>query len=119
MSAFASLLTQALQLPHDERAELAMQLLRSLEPDNEGELTTDEWEAAWSAEIDRRVREVDDGRVELLDGDEVHAAVRAWLDARPTRLEARRSGLALQARGAETRSRIASAARFATIACTE
>jgi hypothetical protein len=44
-------------------------------------LVEHEWEAAWSAEIDRRVREVDDGSAELLDGDEVLAEARAWLDA--------------------------------------
>ena len=81
MSALESLLEQALQLPDAERGKLAMRLLRTLEPDDEGEVTGDEWEAAWSAEIDRRVREVDDGSAELLDGDEVLAEGRAWLDA--------------------------------------
>ena len=58
-----------------------MQLLRTLEPEGEGEVSEEEWEAAWSAELDRRVREVDDGSTELLDGDEVLAEARAWLDA--------------------------------------
>jgi hypothetical protein len=44
-------------------------------------VSKEEWEAAWSAELDRRVREVDDGSAELLDGDEVLAEARAWLDA--------------------------------------
>lgn len=43
--------------------------------------TQDEWQAAWTAEIDRRVREIDDGTAELLDGDEVLADARSWLDA--------------------------------------
>jgi hypothetical protein len=81
MSALESLLKQALELPDAERGKLAMQLLRTLEPDDEDEVAGDEWEAAWSAEIDRRVREVDDGSTELLDGDEVLAEARAWLDA--------------------------------------
>jgi hypothetical protein len=81
MSALESLLEQALQLPEAERGKLAVQLLRTLDPDDEDELTRGEWEAAWSAEIDRRVREVDDGTAELLDGDEVLAEARAWLDA--------------------------------------
>lgn len=81
MSALESLLEQALQLPDAERGKLAMQLLRTLDPEDEDEVSKDEWEAAWSAEIDRRVREVDDGSAELLDGDEVLADARAWLDA--------------------------------------
>ena len=81
MSALESLLAQALQLPDAERGKLAMQLLRTLEPEEEDEVSKGEWEAAWSAEIDRRVSEVDDGRVELFDGDEVLADARAWLDA--------------------------------------
>ena len=81
MSALESLLEQALQLPDAERGKLAMQLLRTLDPEDEDEVSKDEWEAAWSAEIDRRVREVDDGGAELLDGDEVLADARAWLDA--------------------------------------
>ena len=81
MSALESLLAQALRLPDAERGKLAMQLLRTLEPEEEDEVSKEEWEAAWSAELDRRVREVDDGSAELLDGDEVLAEARAWLDA--------------------------------------
>jgi hypothetical protein len=81
MSALESLLEQALRLPDAERGKLAMQLLRTLEPEGEGEVSKEEWEAAWSAELDRRVREVGDGSAELLDGDEVLAEARAWLDA--------------------------------------
>lgn len=81
MSALESLLEQAIRLPDAERGKLAMQLLRTLEPEDEGEVSKEEWEAAWSAELDRRVREVDDGSAELLDGDEVLAEARAWLDA--------------------------------------
>ncbi len=80
MAALDALLEQALQLPDDQRGTLAARLLRTLEPD-EADVTTDEWRAAWSAEIDRRVQEVDDGTAELLDGDEVLADARAWLDA--------------------------------------
>jgi hypothetical protein len=80
MSALESLLEQALRLPDAERGKLAMQLLRTLGPEDEDELGKDEWEAAWSVEIDRRVREIDDGSAELLDGDEVLAEARTWLD---------------------------------------
>lgn len=73
--------TPRIELPDDQRGTLAAQLLRTLEPDEEEEVTGDEWHAAWSVEIDRRVREVDDGTAELLDSDEVLADARAWLDA--------------------------------------
>jgi putative addiction module component (TIGR02574 family) len=74
--AFETLLDQALQLGEEERGELAARLLRSLEPDDEDSLAQSEWEAAWAAEIDRRVREIRDNRVQLVDGDEVMAELR-------------------------------------------
>ena len=74
--AFETLLDQALQLAEEERGELAARLLRSLEPEDGDAPTTQEWEAAWSAELDRRVREVREGRVQLVDGDEVMAELR-------------------------------------------
>ncbi len=80
MAALDALLEQAFQLPDDERGTLAVLLLRTLEPDGE-EVPGGEWHAAWSVEIDQRVLEVDDGSAELLDGDEVLAGARAWLDA--------------------------------------
>lgn len=82
MAALEALLQQALKLPDDQRGTLAMQLLRTLEPDDGEQITQDEWQAAWTSEIDRRVREIDDGTAELLDGDDVLADARAWLDAR-------------------------------------
>lgn len=74
--AFEALLDQALQLGEEERGELATRLLRSLEPDEGDILSQSEWDAAWAAEIDRRVREVREGRVQLVDGDDVMAELR-------------------------------------------
>ena len=75
------LVTELLELPDEERGSLAALLLRSLEPDDGDELTGKEWEAIWAAEIARRLREVTEGSVELIDGDQVAAEVRAMLDA--------------------------------------
>jgi hypothetical protein len=75
-SAFEALLDQALKLPEAERGELATRLLRSLERDDDGEPDAEEWESAWSAELDHRIREVRDGSVELADGDDVIAELR-------------------------------------------
>lgn len=76
------LVTEALKLPEDERGELAALLLHSLEPEDGEELTGEKWEAAWSTEIARRVREIEDGTAELIDGDQVMAEVRAMLAVR-------------------------------------
>ncbi len=80
VTAFEALLAQALQLPDDERGKLAARLLGSLEPDGD-ELSPEEWEAAWSTEIDRRIREVREGSVQPVDGADARAQVRAALDA--------------------------------------
>lgn len=75
------LVTELLELPDEDRGTLAALLWRSLEPDDGDELTGKESEAVWAAEIDRRLREVAEGNVELVDGDQVDAEIRAMLDA--------------------------------------
>lgn len=82
MAALKTVLEQALQLSDEERGELIAQLVLSLEPSDADELTADEWQAAWSSELDRRVREVRNGAVELVDGDEALAQVRRSLASR-------------------------------------
>ncbi len=52
-SAKERLLEEALRLPLDQRAELAGELLATLEPDTPSEQRT---EAEWIAEIERRAR---------------------------------------------------------------
>lgn len=79
MPAVDSLFAQALELPDDERGELAARLLHTLEPDGD-ELSRDAWDAAWSSEIDRRVREIRSGQVALVDGADVMAEIRALTD---------------------------------------
>lgn len=51
------LLNAALKLPEPERVELVEELLADLDGCDE------EVDAAWAAEIDRRTREIDEGRV--------------------------------------------------------
>lgn len=77
---FKAVAAQALELPDDERGELAALLMRSLEPDSDDELAPNEWEAAWSAELDQRIRDIREGRVELADGDEVISELRKIAD---------------------------------------
>ncbi|MEA2572085.1 MAG: hypothetical protein QOI24_4086 [Acidobacteriota bacterium] len=62
------LIREAVELPESDRATLAGVMLESLEP-----RTGPEVKAAWSREIERRVRETDEGTVELLDWQDVRA----------------------------------------------
>ena len=66
---------QLLKLPAEERQELADELYESLD-DTEVDPA---WERAWSDELDRRLQEVAAGTAELVDADEVHAALREEL----------------------------------------
>jgi putative addiction module component (TIGR02574 family) len=55
------LLTEALRLPPSERGELAARLIESLD-----ETSDDDIEAAWSAEIQKRLEEIQTGQVQPL-----------------------------------------------------
>ena len=60
------LIREAVELPESDRATLAGVMIESLDPK-----PTPEVRAAWSKEIERRVREIDEGTVELLDWEDV------------------------------------------------
>ena len=62
------LLSQAMALPTEQRAKLAQTLLRSLD-DFSGD--PDEMATTWVPELVRRSQEVVDGKVELVDWEEV------------------------------------------------
>jgi len=64
----------ALELPPDERAELARRLLLSLD-----ELSEDELVEVWLVEADRRARELDRGEVAAVPADEVRRKATALL----------------------------------------
>jgi len=76
--ALESVLQQALALPAKERGELAAVLLRSLEPANEA-LTAAEHEAMWTDTIERRLRDLDEGRATTISYEEFQHRVRARL----------------------------------------
>ncbi len=61
-----SIMKEALQLPREARALLAEKLLESLDLDEPFEISEE-----WSREITRRCREIDEGEVELIPGDQV------------------------------------------------
>jgi putative addiction module component (TIGR02574 family) len=76
-----NILGTALALSPRERAEIASRLIESLEgapPTSDEQAAID---AAWDAEIGRRVKQIDDGTVKLVDADEVFASARAKLAA--------------------------------------
>ena len=62
---------KASQLPENERAELAGLLIGSLDPE-----VDDDAEAAWAAEIERRLADFDAGRVKTIPWEEVRAQLR-------------------------------------------
>jgi putative addiction module component (TIGR02574 family) len=62
MTAAHALRDAILQLPEEDRAWLAAEILASLEGPADAGV-----ESAWEEEIDRRVAEIESGAVELLD----------------------------------------------------
>ncbi len=69
MSAAAKeVIEAALKLDPQARAEVAQELLESLEESAYGELSP-----AWEEELDRRVQEIEAGRVQLIPGEQVFA----------------------------------------------
>lgn len=69
-----AVIEQAMQLSVEEREEV----IAHLQAANANEEPKDpDWEAAWTAEIDRRMQDIREGRVKLLDGKEVMAEMRA------------------------------------------
>jgi putative addiction module component (TIGR02574 family) len=55
------LLNDALRLPEHERAEFASRLLDSLDLN-----TDDDVDSAWAAEVEKRLAELDQGKVETI-----------------------------------------------------
>ena len=64
----AELEQKAKQLSAEERAQLALFLLQSLEPADEGNM-----EEAWRIEAERRLDQIEGGDAPLVPGDEVFA----------------------------------------------
>ena len=73
------LLAKALALPEQERAHLAHELLRSL--DEEGTESAEQALSAWTGELTRRLQDVRDGKVALVELDDVERYVTQRLAA--------------------------------------
>jgi putative addiction module component (TIGR02574 family) len=74
-----NLLAEALDLPEQERAHLAHELLRSL--DQEGAESAEQVMSAWTDELARRLQDVRDGDVALVELDDVERHVAQRLAA--------------------------------------
>jgi putative addiction module component (TIGR02574 family) len=77
----AELRCRVLSLPTEERAALAHDLIASLDAED----ADPHADARWATEIERRAREVAEGKVALVDADEVHAEAARCLRARAGR----------------------------------
>jgi putative addiction module component (TIGR02574 family) len=77
-----ALLEQVLKLPRASRAALAKELIDSLESEPDDEDEQDDIDAAWEAEAARRMREVKEGRAELIPSKVVHDQLRRSLRAK-------------------------------------
>ncbi len=69
---FEEVMRAALALPPGARAMLADHILESLDDPNQTKI-----DAAWAEEIERRIRDIDEGKVKLIPGEEVLAKLRA------------------------------------------
>jgi putative addiction module component (TIGR02574 family) len=69
-----TILGTALALPPDERAWLAEELIASLDEGQDAEV-----EAAWAAEIEKRIAEVESGEVQTVSWEDARARIRAKL----------------------------------------
>ena len=69
-----TILGTALALPPDERAWLAEELIASLDQGKDSAV-----DSAWAAEIERRIAEVESGKVETGSWEDARARIRARL----------------------------------------
>jgi putative addiction module component (TIGR02574 family) len=65
-----ALLDQVLSLPEQKRAEIAVRLLESLEPERQADI-----DAAWAEEIESRCAAVDAGTLPTSDWNDVRARI--------------------------------------------
>lgn len=77
----AELRASVLNLPAAESAALAHELIASLD----AEQADPSADALWAAEIERRAQDVAEGKVDLVDADDVHAELSARLRSRSGR----------------------------------
>lgn len=78
---YARLEDEVLQLPREDRSKLASRLLESLEDGDFEPADEDSFEPSpeWREELQRRVKEIDEGKAKMIDHTDVLSHVRARL----------------------------------------
>jgi putative addiction module component (TIGR02574 family) len=76
-------LDAALALSEKERANVAYQLICSLDGPEPGAVEQVEIDTAWAAEIERRIKEIDEGTAKLIPGEEVFTEIEQRLRKKP------------------------------------
>ena len=71
---FAEIQRELAELSPEQRAKLALALVESLEPEDEGDIAE-----AWRVEAERRYERFKRGEVQAIPGDEVFARIRSRL----------------------------------------
>ena len=71
---FTEIQRELSELSPEERAKLALSLVESLEPEDEGDIAE-----AWRVEAERRYEQYKRGEVQAIPGDEVFAKIRSRL----------------------------------------
>ena len=69
-----TILAAALKLPVDDRILIANSLYESADP------VDPVLEQEWAQEVAGRLRDIDEGKVEMLDGETVMRELRQWVD---------------------------------------
>lgn len=77
MTSTDELVSELLRLPAQDRARVARTLLQSLDENS----ADPQAESEWAAELERRMRSIEDGSAVLVDGDEVRRRVQDRLRA--------------------------------------
>lgn len=81
---YQQVIEQALALPASERVALAETMLESVGDEEAETLTHEEWEAAWKTEVERRLRQVEEGTAKVHTWDEVEVRLTNKLEAAKT-----------------------------------
>jgi putative addiction module component (TIGR02574 family) len=76
MTTSNEIIDAAMSLPPEVRAQIAAQLLDSLDPERA------EVDAAWAVEIESRIQEIEEGRVELIPHEQVMERARRRLQTK-------------------------------------
>jgi len=82
MRTAAAILSEALQLSDSERADLALELSKSLEQRGANDPTREDWERAWATEARARLAKIRSGESQAVPLEEAAARVREALAAK-------------------------------------